>query len=160
MPKKSNIVLDVSDELGYDSDEYSDHEDDLNDIDLMNEKLPNVNNVIQTFAQILIISHMIGQKQFTLSRYGTKKFLDKVRQFQELSQIDKMDDINYGSRMGKSAEILCKLAALAQILNVCVKILKWDWLSDTRNHTWTYHFDIYVQNVSNTISNINQRCWA
>lgn len=121
---KSNVVLDVSDELGYNTDDNSDHEDDLNDIDLINEKVPTVNNVIQTFAQILIIAHMLGQKQLILSRYGTKRFLDKIRQFQELSQVDKVDDINYGSRMGKSAEILCKLGGLAQILNVCVRILK------------------------------------
>lgn len=127
MPMKSNVVLDVSDELGYNTDDNSDHEDDLNDIDLINEKVPTVNNVIQTFAQILIIAHMLGQKQLILSRYGTKRFLDKIRQFQELSQVDKVDDINYGSRMGKSAEILCKLGGLAQILNVCVRILKWDW---------------------------------
>ena len=124
MPMKSNVVLDVSDELGYNTDDNSDHEDDLNDIDLINEKVPTVNNVIQTFAQILIIAHMLGQKQLILSRYGTKRFLDKIRQFQELSQVDKVDDINYGSRMGKSAEILCKLGGLAQILNVCVRILK------------------------------------
>ena len=90
----------------------------------MNEKVPKINNVIQKFSQILIIAHMLGKKQFILSRYGTKKFLNKIRQFQELSQIDKMNDINYSSRMGKAAEILCKLAALAQVLNISIKILK------------------------------------
>lgn len=127
LPKKSNVLLDVSDELGYDSDDDSDREEDLNDIDLMNEKIPKINHVIQRFTQILIIAHMLGKKDFILSRYGTKKFLTKVRQFQELSQLDKMNDIDYSSRMGKCAEILCKLAALAQILNISIKILKSDW---------------------------------
>lgn len=124
LPKRSNIVLDVSEELAYDTDEDSDREEDLNEIDLMHEKVPKINHVIQTFSQILMITHMIGRKQFILSRYGTKKFLDKIRQFQELSQVDKINDINYSSRMGKSAEILCKLAGLAQLLNMSVKILK------------------------------------
>ncbi|CAF5210098.1 unnamed protein product, partial [Rotaria magnacalcarata] len=46
-----------------------------------------------------------------------------VRQYQELSQIEKSDDVNYGSRMGKSAEILCKLAAISQIIKISIEIL-------------------------------------
>lgn len=125
MPRKSNVLLDVSDSLEYDTDEDSDREEDLNDVDLMNEKTPKINLVVQTFSQILIISYMLQSQRFVRSRYGTKTFLYKVRQFQELSQLDKMNDINYSSRMGKSAEILCKLGALAQILNISVKVLKW-----------------------------------
>ena len=126
MPKKPNVIFNVSDALDYESDdENSDREEkDLDDIDLLSEKIPKFNQPIQQISQILIICHMLGEKQYVLSRYGTKKFLNKVRQYQELSQLDQLNDINYSSRMGKAAEILCKLGALAQILKIALEILK------------------------------------
>lgn len=53
-----------------------------------------------------------------------KKFYNKVRQYQELSQVEKQEVVNFGSRMGKSAEILCELAAISQIIKISLDILK------------------------------------
>ncbi|CAF4051774.1 unnamed protein product, partial [Rotaria sordida] len=82
----------------------------------MKENLPSL-------AQILIVARLIGKREFVLSRNGTKKFYNKIRQYQELSQLEKSDDVNYGSRIGKSAEILCKLAGTSQIVKIAIEIL-------------------------------------
>ncbi|CAF1086183.1 unnamed protein product, partial [Rotaria sordida] len=102
---------------GYQSDGFSERDDDY-------ETEQNSNHNLPTLSQILIICRLIGKRKFILSRNGTKKFYNKIRQYQELSQIEKPNDVNYGSRMGKSAEILCKLVAVCQILKISMDILK------------------------------------
>lgn len=123
MPKKTNVVVDVAQSIDYENDEESDQDEDLNDEDIKTENSQESNNFSSNLAQILIIAHIFGKRNYRLKRNGTKKFLNKVRQMQELSQLDKIGDVNYGSRMGKGAEILCKLSALAQILKISQEIL-------------------------------------
>jgi len=77
---------------------------------------------VPSLTQILIVCRLLGKRELVLTRNGTKKFYNKVRQFQELSEVDKPNDVNYGARMGKSAEILCKLAAIVQILSISLQI--------------------------------------
>lgn len=123
MPKRTNVVVDFTKPIDYETEEDSDHDGDLEDEDVKNENHEETNNLPITLAQILIICHLFGKRQFRLHRNGTKKFLHKVRQMQELSQVEKIGDINYGSRMGKGAEILCKISALAQMLKIALEIL-------------------------------------
>ncbi|CAF3275618.1 unnamed protein product [Rotaria sp. Silwood2] len=47
-----------------------------------------------------------------------------ICQYQELSQIDKPNDLNYGSRMGKAAEILCNLTAICEIIRISIEVLE------------------------------------
>lgn len=79
---------------------------------------------LPSITQLLIVAKLIGKREFILSRRGTKKFLNKVRQYQELSQLNKSNDVNYGSRFGKAAEILCKLAAIIEIIRISIDLLK------------------------------------
>lgn len=122
MPKKIDLILDVNESIDYE-DDVEDEETDLIDEELpskcaSNDKLPNA------LSQILIVVKLLGIREYTLSKKGTKKFLNKVRQMQELSQIEKTDDLNYGSRLGKGAEILCKLSALLQLLKIALDVLE------------------------------------
>jgi len=112
--------------LDYDDgeDDNNDLEEDMSDNEYDSEKSKKINQNFPSLTQILIVSRLIGDRQFILSRNGTKKFYNKVRQYQELSQIDKVDDVNYGSRMAKAAEILCKLAAISQILKMAIDVLQ------------------------------------
>ena len=123
MPKKTNEVIDFAKPIDYESEEDSDYDDDLEDDDMRTENCEAINHFPLTLSQILIICKLLGERRFRLHRSGTKKFLNKVRQMQELSQVVKIGDINYGSRMGKGAEILCKIAALAQMLKIALNIL-------------------------------------
>ena len=72
--KKSNVLLDISDALEYDTDEGSDREEDLNDMDLINEKVPKINHAIQQISQILIISHLLGKKNSFSADLAQKSF--------------------------------------------------------------------------------------
>lgn len=124
MPKKSNLVLERPSSIDIDYVNDSDRDEDLSDEEMeLNLKEP-VNELLPNLAQILIIVHILGERHYTLSKYGTKKFLKKIREMQELSQAEELNDTNYGSRMGKSAEILCKLSALAQLLQTAINILE------------------------------------
>lgn len=129
MPKKNEINLNLSQSIEYDDvDEHQigddEYDDDISDTDYETEQEENLIHNLPTLCQILIISRVIGKRIFVLSRNGTKKFYNKIRQYQELSQIEKPNDIIYGSRMGKSAEISCKLVAICQILETSTDILK------------------------------------
>lgn len=123
MPKKTNEVIDFTKPIDYESEEDSDYDDDLEDDDMRTENCGAINHFPFILSQILIICKLLGERHFRLHRIGTKKFLNKVRQMQELSQVVKIGDINYGSRMGKGAEILCKIAASAQMLKIALNIL-------------------------------------
>ncbi|CAF2961565.1 unnamed protein product [Rotaria sp. Silwood2] len=127
MPKQKDLTVTIPERLDYDDneDDINDIEDDISDDEYqMEQKMNNINKNLPSLSQILIICHLLGQRQLILSRNGTKKFYNKVRQYQELSQFEKPNDVNYGSRMGKSAEILCKLAAISQIVKNSMEILK------------------------------------
>ncbi|CAF4053549.1 unnamed protein product [Rotaria magnacalcarata] len=126
MPRKKDLTINLPQSLDYDDaeDDNNDIEDDMSDDEYELEKqLNNIKRNLPSLSQILIVCHLLGKREFVLSRNGTKKFYNKVRQYQELSQIEKSDDVNYGSRMGKSAEILCKLAAISQIIKISIEIL-------------------------------------
>ena len=86
--------------------DYDDNEDDVSDNEYEMEKLNNIKHNQPSLAQILIVCRLIGKRELTLSRNDIKKFYNKVRQYQELSRHENINDINYGARMGKSAEIL------------------------------------------------------
>ena len=131
MPKKNQSNLNFTHVLEYDDlndndadDKNDDDDDDISDNEYNNERHQTINHNIPSLTQIFIVSRLLGKRDFRLSRIGTKKFYDKVRQYQELSQVEKPSDINYGSRMGKYAEILCKLAALCEIIQITLEILK------------------------------------
>jgi hypothetical protein len=119
MPKKNKTVVNLSQSLDYDEiDDNDDVEEDISDNEYETEKSTKINQNLPSLSQILIVSRLIGKREFILSQNGTKKFYNKVRQYQELSQIDKIDDVNYGSRMAKAAEILCKLAGISELLKI------------------------------------------
>ncbi|CAM4827034.1 unnamed protein product [Rotaria magnacalcarata] len=126
MPRKKDLTINLPQSLDYDDaeDDNNDIEYDMSDDEYELEKqLNNIKRNLPSLSQILIVCHLLGKREFVLSRNATKKFYNKVRQYQELSQIEKSDDVNYGSRMGKSAEILCKLAAISQIIKISIEIL-------------------------------------
>ncbi|CAF4451248.1 unnamed protein product, partial [Adineta steineri] len=125
MPKKKEAKLNYSQTLEYDdaNDENNDEDGDSSDDEYNKEKMNKIDPHLPSLTQILIVSYLIGKRIFHLSRSGTKKFYNKVRQYQELSEIDKPNDINFGSRMGKSAEILCKFAAIAELMKIVLEIL-------------------------------------
>jgi hypothetical protein len=125
MPKKNKTVVNLSQSLDYDEiDDNDDVEEDISDNEYETEKSTKINQNLPSLSQILIVSRLIGKREFILSQNGTKKFYNKVRQYQELSQIDKIDDVNYGSRMAKAAEILCKLAGISEMLKISIEILQ------------------------------------
>ena len=125
MPKKSESTIPQPQSLDYDDDlDQNDNiEDDISDDEYNTENLNNIKQNQPSLTQILIVCRLLGKREFILSRIGTKKFHDKVRQFQELSEQDNSNDVNYGARMGKSAEILCKLSAIVQVLKISIEIL-------------------------------------
>ncbi|CAF1208637.1 unnamed protein product [Rotaria sordida] len=110
----------------------------------MKENLPSL-------AQILIVARLIGKREFVLSRNGTKKFYNKIRQYQELSQLEKSDDVNYGSRIGKSAEILCKLAGTSQIVKIAIEILQ--YLEDQNQLRYDDPSFSFIRNATQVIEN-------
>lgn len=124
MPKKSNIILESTCSLEFDDATDSDQDEDLSDEDMINKRKEARKDDLPSLAQILIVVHLLGDRHYVLSQYGTKKFLNKVREMQELSQVERSNDVNYGSRMGKSTEILCKISALAQVLETALSILQ------------------------------------
>ncbi|CAF2102840.1 unnamed protein product [Rotaria magnacalcarata] len=151
--KKNDSKLNYSQTLEYDdvNDDNNDEEEDISDNEYTNESTNRVDQHLPSLSQIFIVSSLIGKSIFHLSRTGTKKFYIKVRQYQELSQIDKPDDINYGSRMGKSAEILCKFAAIAELINITLDILK-----ILRGQNQLEHNDtslIFIRNITYIIEN-------
>ena len=81
--------------------ENDDNEDDMSDNEYKMEKLNNIKHNQPSLAQILIVCRLIGKRKFILSRNGTKKFYNKAHQYQELSQHENMNDVNYGARMEK-----------------------------------------------------------
>ncbi|CAF1176395.1 unnamed protein product [Rotaria sordida] len=115
MPKKNDVTTNTSQSLDYDEGdgETNNNDDDISDEDYEFEKMSHIRRQSPSLSQILIVYQLVGKREFILSRNGTKKFYNKVRQYQELSQLEKQDDINFGSRMEKSAEIICKLAAIS-----------------------------------------------
>ncbi|CAF4916752.1 unnamed protein product, partial [Rotaria magnacalcarata] len=151
--KKNDSKLNYSQTLEYDdvNDDNNDEEEDISDNEYTNESTNRVDQHLPSLSQIFIVSSLIGKSIFHLSRTGTKKFYIKVRQYQELSQIDKPDDINYGSRMGKSAEILCKFAAIAELINITL-----DTLKILRGQNQLEHNDtslIFIRNITYIIEN-------
>lgn len=131
MPKKNETHLNLSQTIEYDefddeNDNGSDQDDDddISDDDYQAERKDISNQNLPSLCQILIVIRLLDKRKFVLSRNGTKKFYNKVRQYQELSQMEKPNDVNYGSRMGKSAEILCKLVAVCQIVKISMNVLK------------------------------------
>ena len=128
MPKKEQRTVNFSQSLDYDytddDDDDNNFEEDISDNDYELEKDNKINQTLPSLSQVLIVSFLLGKRELILSRNGTKKFHNKIRQYQELSQIEKLDDVNYGSRIGKAAEILCKLAAISEILRISIEILK------------------------------------
>lgn len=124
MPKKTNYVVEepYSIEIDYAGD--SDRDDDLSDEEMESNPKETIDEHLPSLTQILIIVHILGERHYTLGQYGTKKFMKKIREMQELSQVEKFNDINYGSRIGKSTEILCKLSALAQLLQITMNTLE------------------------------------
>ena len=126
MPKKKESTMVQPQTLEYDNNE-NDAYDIENDISDDEYEMENVNSMKQnqpSFTQILIVCRLLGTREFILSRNGNKKFYQKVRQYQELSEYENTTDVNYGARMGKSAEILCKLAGITQILKIAIEILQ------------------------------------
>jgi hypothetical protein len=128
MPKRDETTPNMSYTVEYDDmnneNENDDDDEDISDNEFNDETNNQINPTLPSLTQIFIVSYLIGKRTFVLSRTGTKKFHNKIRQFQELSQIDKPQDVNYGSRMGKSAEILSKLAGLVEVLKISTEILK------------------------------------
>ncbi|CAF1253382.1 unnamed protein product [Adineta ricciae] len=132
MPKKNEIHFNSSQTIEYDEldddnangNDQNDDDDDISDDDYQTEQKETSNQNLPSLCQILIVVRLFEKRKFVLSRNGTKKFYNKVRQYQELSQMEKPDDVNYGSRMGKSAEILRKLVAICQILKISMDVLK------------------------------------
>jgi hypothetical protein len=126
MPKKDESTLNFSQTIEYDdvNDENNGDEEDISDNEFNTEKNNKIDQRLPSLTQIFIVARLIGNRVFHLSRIGTKKYHDKVRQYQELSHVEKPNDINYGSRMGKGAEILCKLAAISEIVKIILEILR------------------------------------
>lgn len=129
IPRTEHLKVNYSNQLEYDDEtndtnKDEDDDDDISDNEFSKEKNNKIDERLPSLTQILIVSRLIGKRSFHLSRIGTKKFHNKVRQYQELSQMEKSNDINYGSRMGKAAEILCKLAAIAELVKISLEILK------------------------------------
>jgi hypothetical protein len=128
MPKKKETTMTQPQPQSLDYDdtdtENDDIEDDISDDEYQMENLDNIKQNQPSLTQIFIVCRLIGKREFILSRNGTKKFYDKVRQYQELSQYEDPNDVNYGARMGKSAEILCKIAAIAEIIKIAIEILQ------------------------------------
>ncbi|CAF2088574.1 unnamed protein product [Rotaria magnacalcarata] len=160
MPKRKESTANIPESLDYDDvdDENNDLDDDISDDDYEMEKRNNTNKNLPSLSQILIVSQLLGKREFILSRNGTKKFYSKVRQYQELSQLEKQDDVNYGSRMGKSAEILCKLAAIAQNLKISIEILKLlqernQLQYDNTNFTFIRNATQLIENKYSSINN-------
>ncbi|CAF4275616.1 unnamed protein product [Rotaria magnacalcarata] len=160
MPKRKESTANIPESLDYDDvdDENNDLDDDISDDDYEMEKRNNTNKNLPSLSQILIVSQLLGKREFILSRNGTKKFYSKVRQYQELSQLEKQDDVNYGSRMGKSAEILCKLAAIPQNLKISFEILKLlqernQLQYDNTNFTFIRNATQLIENKYSSINN-------
>jgi len=126
MPKNAKLVMNFSQSIEYDEDDEGedDPDEDISDDDYQIEQTIDFNRNLASLSQIVIVCRLLGKREFVLGRRGTKTFYNKVRQYQELSQIDKPGDINYASRMGKGAEILCKLAALSEVLLKALEILQ------------------------------------
>lgn len=128
LPHKGQLSIDSTQSIEYDDaddDDANADEESISDSDYETEKSNTFEQNLASVSQILIVARLLGRREFILCRNGTKKFLNKVRQYQELSQIHKPNDINYGARMGKAAEILCKIAGIAEILRISIEILKY-----------------------------------
>ena len=112
LPHKGQLSIKSSQSIEYDDvdDDVNADEESISDSDYEAEKSNTFEQNVASISQILIVARLLGKREFILCRNGTKKFLNKVRQYQELSQIHKANDVNYGARMGKAAEILCKIA--------------------------------------------------
>jgi hypothetical protein len=126
MPNGNETNTNISQPIEYEEsdEEHDDIDEDISDDDYESEQSNDINNNLPSLSQILIVCRLIGKRELILSKNGTKKFYNKVRQYQEQSRINKPDDVNYSSRMGKAAEILCKLAAISQIVKISMEILK------------------------------------
>ena len=124
--KETEGSINLSQSLDYDdTDDTSDeNDDDISENDYEVKKSTTVDQNLPSLSQILIISRSLGKREFILCQNGTKNFLNKVRQYQELSQFDKSNEGYYGSRIGKAAEILCKLAGITEILRISMEILQ------------------------------------
>ncbi|CAF4606207.1 unnamed protein product, partial [Rotaria sp. Silwood2] len=126
MPKRIDICTIITQSTNYSDsdDENNGSENDISDSDYEDETSNKIYEHLPSLSQILIVARLIGKREYILCRNGTKKFFNKVCQYQELSQIDKPNDLNYGSRMGKAAEILCKLAAICEIIRISIEVLE------------------------------------
>ncbi|CAF4709135.1 unnamed protein product [Rotaria sp. Silwood1] len=153
MPKKKDSTLNTPQSLDYNDidDEDNDNEEDLSDEEYESERLNSIKENLPRLTQILIVARLIGKREFVLSRNGTKKFYNKIHQYQELSQREKSDDVNYGSRLGKSAEILCKLAGISEIVKIALEILK--ILQDQNQLKYDDTSFSFIRNATQVIEN-------
>ena len=128
MPKKGQTTVNFSQSLDYDytddDDDDNNIEEDISDNNYELEKDNKINQTLPSLSQILIVSFLLEKREFILSRNSTKKFHNKIHQYQKLSQTEKLDYANYDSRIGKVAAIVCKLAAISEILRRSIEILK------------------------------------
>ncbi|CAF3932869.1 unnamed protein product [Rotaria sp. Silwood1] len=153
MPNKKDSTLNTPQSLDYNDidDEDNDNEEDLSDEEYESERLNSIKENLPSLTQILIVARLIGKREFVLSRNGTKKFYNKIHQYQELSQREKSDDVNYGSRLGKSAEILCKLAGISEIVKIALEILK--ILQDQNQLKYDDTSFSFIRNATQVIEN-------
>ncbi|CAF3683536.1 unnamed protein product [Rotaria sp. Silwood1] len=153
MPKRIDICNIITQSTNYSDsdDENNGSENDISDSDYEDETSNKIYEHLPSLSQILIVARLIGKREYILCRNGTKKFFNKVCQYQELSQIDKPNDLNYGSRLGKAAEILCKLAAICEIIRISIEVLE---LLRSQNQL---HYEdtslTFIRNVTSFIEN-------
>lgn len=125
LPKKIETTINISHSIEYESEEdTNEDEENISDSEYEIETSNEIDHNLPSISQVLIVAKLIGKREFVLSRNGTKKFLNKVKQYQELSHVNKSNDVNYGSRIGKAAEILCKFAAISEIIRISMDVLQ------------------------------------
>ncbi|CAF1472691.1 unnamed protein product, partial [Rotaria sp. Silwood1] len=151
--RRKDSTLNTPQSLDYNDidDEDNDNEEDLSDVEYESERLNSIKENLPSLTQILIVARLIGKREFVLSRNGTKKFYNKIHQYQELSQREKSDDVNYGSRLGESAEILCKLAGISEIVKIALEILK--ILQDQNQLKYDDTSFSFIRNATQVIEN-------
>ncbi|CAF4568674.1 unnamed protein product [Rotaria sp. Silwood2] len=132
-------------------DDNNGSENDISDSDYEDETSNKIYEHLPSVSQISMVARLIGKREYVLCRNGTKKFFKKLCQYQELAQIDKANDVNYGSRMGQAAEILCKLAGICEIMRISIEALEF-----LRSQNQLHYEDTsltFIRNVSSFIEN-------
>ena len=81
MPKKGQTTVNYSQSLDYDYTDDDDNdnniEEDISDNDCELEKDNKINQTLPSLSQILIVSFLLGKREFILSRNSTKNFIIK-----------------------------------------------------------------------------------